>query len=123
MYDLETLKRLHLINSGGVPIHAISAVMTRSGIVTGYPGGVTAFRRDHPLALEANGLITLVSMSSGELYETLESIAAQGVDIRTCCSVADVLGGPLEECEAIELFPTWDRPLNRGWMARLKQSI
>jgi len=36
--------------------------------------------------------------------------------------VADVFGGPLETCDAIEIFSTRDGFLDRGWMARLRSA-
>jgi len=122
MYDLETLKTMHLRASGAVRIVFLTAVFVRAGVQAGYPGGVPGFRKDYPHAREDRDLLTVSSMSSGELGDILDAIAAKGLDLVSCCAVADVFGGPLETCDAIEIFSTRDGFLDRGWMARLRSA-
>ena len=89
MHDLATLHYLNLRASGAVRIVFLTAVFTRAGLQAGYPGGVPGFRQDHPDAREDRHLLTITSMSSGELGETLDAIAATGLDLSACCAVAD----------------------------------
>jgi hypothetical protein len=119
MYDLETLKYLNLRAGGAVRIVFLTAVFTRTGVQAGYPGGVPGFCARHPHARADRDLLTLSSMSSGELGETLDAIAAAGLDLSTCCAVADVFAGPLQTCEGIEFFSTRHGHLAPGWMACL----
>ncbi|MBM3151880.1 MAG: hypothetical protein FJZ96_06715 [Chloroflexi bacterium] len=120
MYDLETLKYMNLRASGAVRIVFLTAVFTRAGVQAGYPGGVSGFRKDYPYARLDRELLTISTMSSGELGDILDAIAAKGLDLPSCCAVADVFAGPFEECAAIEIFSTRDGFLDRGWMARLR---
>lgn len=120
MYDLETLKYMNLRASGAVRIVFLTAVFTRAGVQAGYPGGVSGFRKDYPYARLDRELLTLSSMSGGELGEILDAIAAKGLDLASCCAVADVFAGPFVECAAIGIFSTRDGFLDRGWMARLR---
>lgn len=122
MYDLETLKYINLRASGAVRIVFLTAVFTRTGVQAGYPGGVPGFRKDYPYARLDRDLLTLSSISSGELGEMLDAIAAKGLDLASCCAVADMFGGPFEQCEGIEFFSTREDFFNRGWMACLKTS-
>lgn len=122
MYDLETLKYMNLRAGGAVRIVFLTAVFTRSGVQAGYPGGVPGFCEDYPYARPDRDLLTLSSMSSGELGEALDAIAAEGLDLVSCCAVADVFAGPFEACDAIEIFSTRDGFFDRGWMAHLRRS-
>jgi hypothetical protein len=122
MYDLETLKYLNLRASGAVRIVFMTAVFVRASIQTGYPGGLPAFMKDYPYARVDRDLVTLSSMSGGELQKMLDTIAAKGLDISTCCAVADAFGGPIVMCDGIEIFSTRDTFLDRGWMACAKRN-
>lgn len=122
MHDLATLHDLNLRASGAVRIVCLTAVFTRAGVQAGYPGGVPGFRQDYPDAREDRHLLTITSMSSGELGEILDAIAATGLDLSACCAVADAFTGPVLACPGIELFSTRDGGLDRGWMARLRSA-
>lgn len=118
MHDLITLGRLNRPATEGLPISLLTAVFTKVGIAAGYPGGVAGFRDDHPFAKEDRHLLAIVSMSSSDLQEQLDAIAAKGLDLWECCAVADMFAGPFEGCTGIEFFTTGDSPLQLGWRAR-----
>lgn len=122
MYDLETLKYMNLRASGAVRIVFMTAVFVRASIQTGYPGGLPAFTKDFPYARVDRDLVTLSSMSGGELQEMLDAIASKGLDITTCCAVADAFRGPIELCDGIEIFSTRDNFRDQGWMACAKRN-
>jgi len=122
MYDLDTLKYMTLRAGGAVRIVALTAVFIRAGVQAGYPGGVPGFCARYPQAREDRDLLTLTSMSSGELGEILGAIQAEGLDLSACCAVADAFAGPLDKCDGIEFFSTRDGFLDRGWMARLRSA-
>ena len=118
MHDLATLRRLNQLAAEGLPISLLTAVFTKAGVAAGYPGGVSGFRDDHPHAKEDRHLLAIVSMSSGELQEKLDTIASRGLDLAECCAVADMFAGPFEGCTGIEFFTTGYSPLQPGWRAR-----
>ena len=122
MHDLATLHYLNLRASGAVRIVFLTALFTRAGLQAGYPGGVPGFRQDHPYARADRHLLTITSMSSGELGEILDAIATAGLDLSACCAVADAFTGPVLACPRIELFSTRDDCCDRGWMARLRSA-
>jgi hypothetical protein len=118
MHDLATFKRLNEPEPEGIPISLLTAVLTKAGIEAAYPGGVAGFRADHPHVKSDRHLLAIVSMSSNELQEQLDAIAAKGVDLAGCCAVADMFAGPFQGCAGIEFLTTGDTPLQPGWVAR-----
>jgi len=122
MHDLATLKYLNLRANGAVRIRFLTAVFTRAGVQAGYPGGVPGFRQDYPYAREDRNLLTITCMSSGELAEILDAIATAGLDLSSCCAVADVFTGPVLACPGIEFFSMREGVIDRGWMARLRSA-
>jgi len=118
MHEPTAMKHMPNQFPEGISISFLTAVFTKTAIEKGYPGGIYGFRTDHPYANSDRRLLAIVSMSSSELQEKLDAIAAKGIDLASCCAVADMFAGPYEGCTGIEFFTTGDSPFTPGWWAR-----
>lgn len=102
-----------------IRIRFMTAVIKKSAVRKTYPEGETGFRHDFPHAQEDAYLFGLVSMSSGEMEETLEELAAKGLDLPSCCAVGEMFHGEFDACPDIEFYRSSGDWLSPAWEARL----
>jgi len=101
-----------------IPIKFLTAAIKKSAIRRDYRGGLAAFRKNHPNALEDHYLVGIVSMSGGELQEVLERIGDHGIRLLESCAVGDQFIGPIERHPHFAFDVCGNGPSD-GWQVRL----
>lgn len=100
-----------------IAIHFLTAVFTKEGIATAYPGGLEAFRADYPEATEDDALLGIASMSGGDMGALIDDILGKGTDLSHCHAIADMYIGPMVSCPAIRFRALQEQGMPPGWVA------
>jgi len=96
----------------------MSLFVLKNDIEAQYPGGLEGFRNRYPFRAEDDYLVSLGSMSGGEMQEFIDELCAAGLHPDRQVAIAEAFGGPSEICPGIvfeDLSP--DNPFG-GWIAR-----
>ena len=98
-----------------IKLSFLSAVMRKQDLANHFPGGLAAFEQTFHPAIQDDDLYALWSMSSGELGETVEKIAAAGFDTSRLVALGDMWSGPFNSVAGIAftsddasgIMPVW----------------
>lgn len=94
-----------------------SAFIRKADIATHYPGGCTAFEKQHNVNESDTHLYRLLAMSGADLEFAIDSVRHCGFDCERYVAVADMCLGPLDTIASI-IFTNTAEGFPPLWLAR-----
>lgn len=99
-----------------IPIRFFTAVLKKSAIEAGYPGGLARFLQDHPGVPQDEQLVGVPFMSGDGLQSFTDVLKAISFDLSGGFAVGETYHGEWEPCNGIEFksihsddpFPAWE---------------
>lgn len=104
-----------------IPIRFFTAVLKKTAIEAGYPGGLVRFLQDRPGVSQDRHLVGVPFMSGYGLQCFIDLLRATSFDISGGLAVGEMVHGEWEPCDGIEFrtvgsadsFPEWEAVVPR----------